>query len=136
MSVNPVGDGPIATSIREKLEEFFRPVELVVTDQSDQHAGHAGAKGFSGESHFHVRIVSERFRDLPRVARAQVVHEVLQEEIPRIHALSLDLHEPDGAVAPGKSFVEPDPDRDPDTGKAKGWSTKDTTKSTAFKQPG
>ena len=126
MSVNPISDGPLARSIRAKLEEAFDPVELVVTDQSSEHAGHVGARGYGAESHFHVRLVSERLRDLPRVARSRVVHDILAEEMPRIHALSLDLHEPEGGTKTGV------PNRDPETGKNRAWATKDTTKGVAF----
>ena len=35
----------------------LQPASLTITDNSDQHAGHAGSKGFNGESHFDLDIV-------------------------------------------------------------------------------
>ena len=132
----------IADAIRAKLEEAFDPSHLDVVDQSHLHAGHAGAAEHpGGESHFHVSIVSDRFREIPRVARHQAIHEVLSEVIPRIHALSIDAREGPGpddelAKAPssGGGTVQGHHPRnvDPDTGKSKAWATKDTTKSTGL----
>ena len=136
----------IADAIRHKLEEAFAPSALVVTDQSHLHAGHAGAKAHADEhgndeSHFHVQIISDRFREIPRVARHQAIHQVLAEVMPRIHALSIDAREgagPDDELAKagsgGGTVQGHHPENvDPETGKSKAWATKDTTKSVAYK---
>ena len=36
--------GPIALSMREKLESIFAPIRLSILDESSRHAGHAGAE--------------------------------------------------------------------------------------------
>lgn len=120
---------PIADAMREKLDQAFQPSFLEVVDESHLHAGHRGAAEHaaehgSAESHFRVTVVSDRFREIPRVARQRAVMEVLKEEMPKIHAISITAREGD----------TPNPARDrenvdPETGKAKGWATKDTTKS-------
>jgi BolA protein len=80
---------PVADTIRRKLTETFAPAELVVTDESARHAGHAGARP-GGETHFDVRIVSEAFAGLSRVERQRRVYAALAAELKNgVHALSL-----------------------------------------------
>jgi BolA protein len=82
--------------IEALLRAAFAPVELDVLDESAKHRGHAGAEG--GAGHFRVRLVSERFRGVARLARHRMVYDALAAEIgPEIHALSLEL------VAPAES---------------------------------
>lgn len=87
----------VADAIRKKLDAALSPVELVVQDESAQHAGHSGARP-EGETHFHVRIVSPLFSGMTRVARQRRVYEVLADEMAgRVHALSLETFTPDEA---------------------------------------
>ncbi len=92
--------GLIATAIKEKLTKNFNPDHLEVIDNSHQHASHAGAQAHaakhgSGESHFHVIIVSEKFEGLNLLARHRAVMDVLAEEMDgKVHALSLDAKSP------------------------------------------
>ena len=88
-------------AIRSLLGAALAPVALEVEDESHHHAGHAGAAG--GAGHFRVRIVSERFRGLSRVARHRLIYETLSPLMPgEIHALAIEARTPDeaGAVAP------------------------------------
>ena len=88
----------VADRIREKLTGAFAPVQLVVQDDSVNHAGHAGATrddGSQGETHFSVRIVAETFAGLSRVERQRQVYAVLAEEMAgSVHALSLTALSP------------------------------------------
>jgi BolA protein len=74
-------------AIRARLA-VLAPAELDVTDESHLHAGHAGAR--DGRGHFRVRIVSERFAGLPRIARHRLVYDavggLMQTDI---HALAV-----------------------------------------------
>lgn len=80
--------------IREKLTEELKPSQLTVENVSHHHAGHASSPG-TGQSHFHVSMVSEAFRGLPKVARFRLVHKILDQEMAGpVHALSLDLKAP------------------------------------------
>jgi BolA family transcriptional regulator, general stress-responsive regulator len=80
--------------IEARLRAAFAPLALDVLDESAKHRGHAGAAG--GAGHFRVRLVSERFRGLSRVARHRLVYDALAAEIgPEIHALALELRAPD-----------------------------------------
>ncbi|MBE1282633.1 MAG: BolA/IbaG family iron-sulfur metabolism protein [Rhodobacteraceae bacterium] len=80
----------VEAEIRESLEQAFAPSELEVRDDSEQHRGHAGYQE-GGESHFSVRIRSERFASLNRVQQHRAVHKALGDIVPRIHALALDI---------------------------------------------
>jgi len=80
--------------IKQKLTEALSPTQLVITDDSDQHAGHAGARP-EGESHFSVLVVSQAFEGKSRVARQRLVYQALAEEMKqRIHALALQAITP------------------------------------------
>ena len=92
--------GVIATAIKQKLTKNFNPSHLEVIDQSHLHAGHAGAaahaaefgeKEGSAESHFHVIIAAEALKPLSRLARHRAVMEALDDEMPKIHAFSLEV---------------------------------------------
>lgn len=81
----------VTTEIRERLEQAFTPRELEVVDDSESHRGHGGYRE-GGESHFNVRIRSERFGGMSRIARHRAVHDALGRDLMgRIHALALDL---------------------------------------------
>ena len=92
-----------ADSIQRKLASAFAPSTLQVTDESHRHAGHAGAvrpDGGIGETHFHVRMVTDAFEGVSRVERQRRVHAVLVEELQStVHALSLKLQTPAEAAA-------------------------------------
>ena len=79
----------VAETMRDKLTERFKPVRLDIIDDSQRHAGHAGAQP-GGQTHFDVTIVSDEFAGLGRVARQRLVYETLAEEIAGgVHALAL-----------------------------------------------
>jgi BolA protein len=87
--------GPIATSIEAKLRAALSPMDLTIDDESARHAGHVGARQ-GGESHFRVRIVSEKFNSLSRVERQRLVYAALAEEIAAgVHALALTTLTPE-----------------------------------------
>lgn len=82
--------------IREILTEKLSPAELEVDDVSYQHAGHAGARGADGETHFNVKVVSEEFRGKSLVKRHRLVYGLLQEELESgLHALSIVAKTPE-----------------------------------------
>ena len=85
MSVN-------AAEIEAEVRAALQPLALEVIDDSHLHAGHAGAR--EGR-HFTVRITSDRFDGLSRVARHRLIYDALQRLIPRgIHALAIEAHAP------------------------------------------
>ncbi len=87
----------MADSIRRKLSETFTPEGLSVTDESANHAGHAGARP-GGETHFHVQIVSAKFVGVSRVERQRQIYAALAGEFAAgLHALSLKALTPEEA---------------------------------------
>ncbi|WP_343685047.1 BolA family protein [Asticcacaulis sp.] len=89
--------GKTRETIETKLTAAFAPLRLEVTDDSDKHKGHSGARE-GGESHFSVLIVSEAFRGQSRVARQRAVNAALREELTGpVHALSMQTLTPEEA---------------------------------------
>lgn len=88
--------GPIASAMLNALQTL-QPQSLDLVDESHLHAGHAGAYGFDGESHFKLTIVADCFQDLARVKRHQLVYSVLADAMPKIHALQITAKTPQEA---------------------------------------
>lgn len=81
----------ISATIESKLNEAFTPSHLEVINESHLHAGHAGDNG-SGNSHFRIKMVSDKFAGQTRVAQHRAVNAALSEELAGpIHALALEL---------------------------------------------
>lgn len=81
--------------IKEKLEKELSPVELQIEDISYQHAGHAGARGSDGETHFNLKVVSKEFEGKSLVKRHRLIYSLLQEELDSgLHALSIEARIP------------------------------------------
>lgn len=75
--------------IRERLEASLQPDELDIVDESHLHVGHPGAR--DGRGHFRVRIVSDVFAGLPRLARHRRVYAALGDLMRTdIHALNIE----------------------------------------------
>lgn len=74
--------------IRERLSALH-PDELEVVDESHLHRGHPGAR--DGRGHFRVRIVSDLFAGLPRLARHRRVYAAVGDlMVSDIHALNIE----------------------------------------------
>ena len=75
----------------------LRPLTLELEDGSDQHAGHAGSKGWaeSGESHFDLTIVADAFSGMSLVKRHKLVYMLLGDTMQKIHALQISAKAPD-----------------------------------------
>lgn len=87
----------VRQTIEAKLTEGLTPINLVVTDDSHRHAGHAGHRP-GGESHFSIEIVSEAFVGKSRIERHRLVNDLLAAELAGpVHAMALI------AKAPGEA---------------------------------
>lgn len=87
----------VAETLREKLAAALAPERLEVIDESDQHAGHVGARE-GGETHFRLMIVSGAFAGKSRVERQRLVYGLLADEMrDRVHALALTTRTPEEA---------------------------------------
>ncbi len=81
------------TLIRKELEKRFQPTELLIKDQSQLHAGHAGAR--DGKGHFDVTIVSAAFEGVNRLQRHRMVYDALSRLMETdIHALRIKAYAP------------------------------------------
>lgn len=95
----------IEAEIVAKLEKAFSPSRLAVLNESHLHAGHHhsgsdhhDAFDGSGETHFRVRIVSEAFAGMSRLARHRAVNDLLAGELRAgVHALAIE------PAAPGEA---------------------------------
>ena len=73
--------------------QALQPLALQIDDESAKHAAHEGAK--SGGGHYRLRLVSEQFAGLSRLARHRLVYDSLGQMMQReVHALSLVLQTP------------------------------------------
>jgi BolA protein len=82
-----------ADDIEARLRSALAPSAIEVQDDSDLHAGHAGARD---GKHFTVRIVSPRFGGLARVARHRLVYDSLGPLASQgVHALAIVAKAPD-----------------------------------------
>jgi BolA protein len=87
------GDRPMYNGMVKALS-LLKPTVLDLVDNSDQHAGHEGSKGFNGESHFDLYIVADAFDGLNLVKRHKLVYMLLGEIMPKIHALQISAKTP------------------------------------------
>ena len=94
------------TSMEAKLSAAFAPERLEIINESHLHAGHHHEDrgehevyDGTGETHFRVRIVSDAFTGLSRIARHRAINEILKEELNTgVHALALEPSAPGEAT--------------------------------------
>eukprot|EP00210_Caulerpa_lentillifera_P008251 g7875.t2 len=86
---------PVEDAIRYKLTQGLKPKELVIINESSQHAGHMGNPNNDPETHFKVEIISEQFTGANSVKRHRMVYALLKDELAGpIHALTLSTKTP------------------------------------------
>jgi BolA protein len=72
-----------------RLTSALDPFLLDVVDESDHHAGHAGARE-GGSTHYRVRVVSAQFARQSRVERHRMIYGLLAAEFADgLHALAI-----------------------------------------------
>lgn len=79
-----------AEHIRNLLTQKLLAAKVEVTDQSDQHHGHAGA--MKGGGHYSVLIISDQFKDRSLIERHRQVYAALEELKSEIHALAIKAY--------------------------------------------
>ena len=92
----PRDGAPMYNAIMSSLVTTLKPTSIELIDESSQHAGHAGSKGWeeSGESHFSLFIVSEAFDGMALVKRHQMIYLLLGDTMQKIHALQISAKTP------------------------------------------
>ncbi len=79
--------------IKTLLTDALNPQKIEIADNSQAHAGHAGAQ--SGGGHYHVRIISEAFAGKSLVQRHQLIYKALGDLMKQeIHALGIEAFTP------------------------------------------
>ena len=86
------------TTMETKLKNAFQPQRLEVVDESHLHAGHHHEESGhhvtydgTGETHFRIRIVSDKFEGMSRIDRHRSVNELLADELKAgVHALAIE----------------------------------------------
>ncbi len=79
---------PTHDALLERFRQAFPEASIQVEDESHLHVGHAGAAG--GAGHFRVRVIDDRFNELPRIARHRLVYDTVSDWMPeRVHALNI-----------------------------------------------
>ena len=95
--MNASATGPVATEMLRRLDEALAPVEVELTDDSEQHRGHGGYNP-AEESHFNLKIASAAFAGKSRVERQRLVYRALGDLMDeRVHALSIKAKAPEEA---------------------------------------
>lgn len=81
----------VKSEMQDILIKEFSPSYIELVDQSDHHIGHAGHDG-RGESHFLLKMTSDKFKGISRVERQRMVYKALDGFLKgRVHALALKL---------------------------------------------
>jgi len=85
----------IQNNIIKKLTSSLTPMEIKVVDESQQHAGHSGARE-GGETHFAVFVKSDKFVGLSRLERHKLIYTILDAEMKGgVHALRISAKAPE-----------------------------------------
>lgn len=76
--------------IRERLTQALSPEKLDVIDESEHHAGHAGAS--TGMGHYAIVIQSPQFKDKSLVESHRLIYQALGSLMETdIHALRITI---------------------------------------------
>ena len=93
----------VENAMRRKLTALLSPTRLEIENESHRHQGHASSPE-TGESHFRLEVVSDRFEGMNRVERQRLIYQALDEELAGpVHALALTTRTPAEDVKPGGS---------------------------------
>lgn len=79
--------------IQQKLS-VLNPTRMQLKNVSEKHAGHIkqhlGDSGHTGETHYELLIVCDKFKDMSRVDRQRAIMDLLRDEFSNgLHALQI-----------------------------------------------
>jgi len=78
--------------IQSALHDAFDPSYLEVVNESRQHAGHNPEAAATGQTHFRIRIASDKFTGVNRVASHRAVNDALAFAFDEgLHALAIEI---------------------------------------------
>lgn len=87
--------------IAQKIEQEFSEDFYALLNES---SGHALGRT---DSHFKLTLVSDKFANLNKVKRHQLIYKLLAEEMAVIHALALHLYTPEEWAEVGEAPASP-----------------------------
>lgn len=80
----------IEKELKAILEKTFNCKQLQIENQSHLHASHASSPN-TGQSHFHIRIISDDFVGQSRLTRHRMVNDAVTPLFEKgLHALSIE----------------------------------------------
>ncbi|KAJ2557861.1 BolA domain UV induced protein Uvi31 [Coemansia sp. RSA 1933] len=89
-------EGPMEQTIRRVINQAFEPTDLDIDNESHKHRHHVAMRGTeSTETHFKVRIVSDKFNGMTQVKRHKEVYALLKDEMQQVGG----IHAKDKVVA-------------------------------------
>ncbi|MDB5526829.1 MAG: BolA family protein [Rhizobium sp.] len=78
--------------IQSALKNAFEPSELEVINESRLHADHNPEAAATGQTHFRIRIASDKFSGINRVAAHRAINEALAFAFDEgLHALAIEV---------------------------------------------
>lgn len=78
--------------IKQAISEGLSPNRIQLINESHKHAGHSGDDG-SGQTHFKLMVVSDKFIGHNRMQRQRFVNGLLAEHFQQgLHAISMELY--------------------------------------------
>ena len=78
--------------IQTALNDAFKPSHLEVVNESRLHAGHNPEAAATGQTHFRIRIGSEKLAGLSRVNSHRAINEALAFAFDEgLHALAIEI---------------------------------------------
>lgn len=84
----------IEDELKDILEKTFNCDVLEVDNQSKMHASHASSPG-TGQSHFHVKVVSVDFLGVSKINRHRAANQAIAPLFDKgLHAISLTIKSP------------------------------------------
>lgn len=95
MSARPAAPerSAVLTELRAALERSLTPRSLEIVDDSDRHAGHAGA---AAGGHFRVTLVADAFSGRSQLERHRLVYAAVAPLLQHgVHALNIVARAPD-----------------------------------------
>ncbi|MCW8846725.1 MAG: BolA family transcriptional regulator [Gammaproteobacteria bacterium] len=76
--------------MKSRLEQHLKPTILEIADESEMHAGHAGAQ--DGRQHLAIKISSKTLENMPKLLAHRAIYSALGELMhTRIHALRIRI---------------------------------------------
>ncbi|OCA06076.1 BolA family protein [Wolbachia endosymbiont of Trichogramma pretiosum] len=82
----------IVKTIEEKLRDSIGVIDINIIDESAKHVDHHFTSSSTLPSHIKLVLISNDFSGMSSLKRHKLIYELLNSEIERVHAISLNLY--------------------------------------------